>query len=236
MSTLRPAPILRPSPKPDFTPESILDPKPETEPDAPDVGPDVVDAPTRPPDRKPLLTAAMIAAVVLLTAAAASIVVGGSTDDLATAPGNEPAAPEADDDSEQPSAASESQGELNSTVDDFRLAMKEHGLSADALADRQITGFASTYCAHAAGAEDRAAFDELRQRVIAAAGSERHPDPTRSHHHDRRGSVLPGRVRSARSQRGSVRAVSRESPIHSGTNCATAKARPATRISQRSAV
>lgn len=154
--------------------ESEPEPEAESESESPHIAPTLVDAPNRPPFRRPLVTAALIAAVVLLAAAVSSIVVRGSTDDLATAPDKEPAAPDADDPA-PPSPASGSEGEGDSTVGDFRRTMDEHGLSTEALTDRQITGFASSYCTHAAEAEDRADFDELRQRAIAAAGSELTP-------------------------------------------------------------
>ena len=69
----------------------------------------------------------------------------------------------------------EADPEVAAKIAGFRLQLRDRDLVTDELTDNQITTFASTYCVYAAGAEDRAAFDELRQVAVATSASDLTP-------------------------------------------------------------
>lgn len=157
---------------------------------------------TEPPTRHPWATVAAIAGIVLIVAAVAQIVLDRSTNDVATTQDSEqaeatgvedetvdPASDGADVDDTMADTSSaeadltadeqsqsESDPNVAATVANFRLQLSERGLSTEELADSQITTFASTYCVYATGAEDRAAFDELRQVAVTTSKSSLTPE------------------------------------------------------------
>lgn len=180
---------VEPSPKA----EPELEPEPELETPLVDPGP------THSTGRKPWVASALIAVAVLVTAAVAQFVLAGSSDEVATDPEEAPAVltdddlttaatadppstassstttesqvADVDDEVDEPIPSSESDPEAAAAIADFRRQLGERGLSTDELTDEQITTFASTYCVYAGGAEDRAAFDELRRVAVTSSRS-----------------------------------------------------------------
>lgn len=179
----------------ELEPETEREPEPETEPSV--VGPVATSA----RGRKAWVTGALMSVAVLGIAALAQFVLAGSNDDVTISPdgpaavtgdalttvtpsdaSSTVASPDVSSsstaeteitgtDAGEPVMAAESDPDVAATIAEFRRQMSERGLSTAELTDEQITTFAATYCVYAGGAEDRAAFDELRRVAVTSSRS-----------------------------------------------------------------
>jgi hypothetical protein len=82
----------------------------------------------------------------------------GDTDDTSGA--DDPADDETADDTSTTLAADPTQ------IDQFRSLLRENGLTSDKLADADVLGFGSSFCALAASSSSPEVFDEFRQDAI----------------------------------------------------------------------
>ncbi len=159
--------------------------------DDPDHHPDNPPAGATGNSRRQWVIAAIIGGLILVPATVAQVMYGSASTDLATTEeGSESSVvdstpstatsagdlPATTAEAESTTADPPADPEVAVKVTDFRARLEQHELATSELSDHQITTFASTYCVYATGAEDRAAFDDLRQVAVTTSESDLTPE------------------------------------------------------------